>query len=237
MSRKRSADSLAIFTPAKRSYAKGGASKKRAYRSSIRPFPGSSTNTGFPKVLKFSHRFCNTITRDSTNTTNDYLSISTNGMFDPAGSWFGDQPYYFDQVSPLYLQYAVIASTCKFTVSPIQYDANQPVLATAFVHATGARASGNRNVLAMRPTSKTIVCGRGASARSIYLRWSAKSNLQSDALKDDTLQGRDNANPSEQQFYQIVVGTGDPADHVGANVTCDITYYAAWTELRDVAGS
>lgn len=209
--------------------------RRNAPMPSLRPFRGSSTKTGFPKVLRITHRYC--VSKSlSPGGALPSVAISCNGLYDPEGSIFGHQPLYFDQVSPLYHQYCVIGAKIKCTFSTIG-GSNVGTTGLGYIHATGTPSSANFLALCERPTAKTVVVPANGGKGSVTMKWSAKKNFGTNPMDDDEFQGTASANPVEMQWAIFTAGPAGETNDSQVDAFIEAEYLAVWNELKDVAMS
>ena len=194
--------------------------KKKMSKLTLRRSP--TLKPGFPKLMNFKHKYNEDFTLFASTSTGIYF-FSCNGMFDPNFSSTGHQPMMFDQMSVLYDHYTVVSSKIKWTV--IQEN-NDDTTGTALL---GARE---------HTTSQNKVSGSVSTDPLVfYQSWSANKAFGPSPLANNSLQGTPTANPTEQQFYNIVVRAGDQVSAITVRVMVEIEYTAVWAEPKDVAAS
>ena len=98
--------------------AKSGARRKLSYGPSEKKLqvyrPMRSFNqVGFPKTLKFIHKYCDNVSVSGSAGIPFKYQFSCNGLYDPNITGTGHQPMYFDQVTPIYNQYRVIGAKAR----------------------------------------------------------------------------------------------------------------------------
>jgi len=199
---------------------------------------------GFPKTMKFKHKYVENLTPVTIPLgAFTQLAWSCNGMFDPNISGAGHQPYYFDQLTPLYDHYTVIGS--KIKVSVIDYDSvdNTRGMFTGVV-VTDVNSPLTSYLQAMeysnqkgRGNYKLMNTGRSLRPATFTANWSAKKYFGGSPLSDSELQGTSTANPTEQSFYTVWFQISDGVADSQLSVFVEIEYIAVWTELRSVTSS
>jgi len=196
-----------------------------------------SLGLGFPKMLKMTHKYCETVALTSTAGVLNSYTFSTNGLYDPNISSTGHQPYYFDQVGALYDHYCVIGSKVKFTV--INTGTNDPAYGiAAFVDDDTATSFSSLDEIIERQTGKfhKTPAIQATHSYTLTLNWSAKKYFGKDPLSNTELQGTIAANPTEQSFFKIAVQANGAAN-VTTVITAEIEYIAVWKEIKEVAQS
>jgi len=217
------------------------AAKRKAARRGKRSLKYNKTSVslglGFPKRMVMTHKYAELIDIVSTAGVLGKHLFNCNGMFDPNSTGVGHQPLYYDQMAALYNHYTVIGSKIKLTVTPtatadeltyvgtwLDDDTTSTVIATVMDMAE--RSSGKIRQIAPNMNNSLV----------FYNNWSAKKTFGGSVLANDNLQGTISANPTENSFFAIGVGSGSAAN-TSVQVFVEITYTAVWEELKDISGS
>lgn len=164
-------------------------------------------------------------------------------MYGPEGVFAGHQPYYFDQLTPIYDHYTVVGSKIKITITNLGTggDTAEPSPDRCLV--LGSCISDREGVITPnlivqeRPSGHTHVLGPAnstAGQKVIYMNWSARKAFGSAAISDPNLQGTATANPSEQQWFYIGLENNAGGDFDKVCVTAEVEYIAVWQELKAV---
>jgi len=212
----------------------------RTLRSKTRSTPWkdkASLGMGFPKMLKMTHKYVDTVALSSTLGVINFYSFSTNGMFDPNISGTGHQPYYFDQLSAIYDHYCVIGSKIKFTV--INSGNTDPAYGLAtFVDDDTTTTATTLDEVVERQTGKLVKVAPANNTRTLTLTetWSAKKYFGKDPLDNDELQGTIAANPVEQSYFKIAV-QANSTGNVTCVITAEIEFIAVWKEIHEITQS
>ena len=208
--------------------------------------PGFSYQTGFPKMLRFTHKYVTSFKLTERAGINyDYWWISCNGMYAPEGTFTGHQPYYFDQVTPLYDHYTVIGSRVVWTItrsSPnIGSALTTPIQgACAIMDSSTPLAVGQALQAAEKPSGVPFTIGSLESSQGrvvVEQSWSAKKAFGSATISDPALQGSVASNPTEQQWFYIQINPDPAIPEDIIYVQAEVHYVAVWQELKTVAQS
>jgi len=116
---------------------------------------------GFPKAIKITHKYVDTIALTCTSGVPQKLTYYANGMYaiksSPGG---GHQPLFFDQLTALYNHYTVIGS--KITFKWVNASTSTPPMVySLFVNDDTTQISAYPGVLAEQPNTKSKVTGFG----------------------------------------------------------------------------
>lgn len=197
----------------------------------------NSNFTGFPRMMKMTHRYVETVLISSAGatTTNQF---ACNGMFDPNLSGVGTQPLYFDNMTAIYDHYTVINSTMKVTFVPELATAQVPILCIFFVNDDTSTVSTNVDTLVQQKGAQFVhIGGPNGSKGSLTQTWSASKYFGGDLLANNSLQGTSSANPSELSVFQIACRANDGVTTVTLRAIIEISYETWWAELKDQAAS
>lgn len=213
-----------------------GTYRKKPSRSISRRFLKSSM--GFPRMLKFSHKYVEQIDLSSVGATATY-QYRANGMFDPNITSTGVQPLYFDQLAAIYDHYVVIGSKIKYTIIPKGTVVQEPYQIVTWVNDDTTTHGTNMASIAAQKGSKLRLCQGGVNPDRIIVtnNWSAKKFFGGSILANNALQGTSSADPTEQSVYQINLRSLDGVSTVSVWIYVEIMYVAVWAELKDIAVS
>lgn len=224
---------------AKRKYAmsstKAKTSAKKAQLARI-PRPVRSFNQlGFPKTLKFVHKYCESVAVSGTAGVPFKYQFSCNGLYDPNITGTGHQPMYFDQVAGLYNQYRVIGSKLRASWSTGS-GTTVPYIFGCYIDDDSAAFISQNDILEQKSTKWTSIAPQTPNMGNIQMFWSARSNF-GPAYVDQNFQGTGSANPSEQQYFTLFGYAQDSTSAVAGWVTVELEYITIWNELRSTVGS
>lgn len=187
--------------------------QKRRKKKSNKPLLGNKFST----VLKYWSIF--TTTPSSGLLAGNVLTA--NGLFDPDITGSGHQPRGFDQLMPLYDHYAVKKAT---VVAKFSNDAsNDPVMCFVIVRdkstpiASGTDAGEHRHV-------KYGWCTRDNPLTISYTVDIAQFLGRKNVMCEDDLHGTASTNPTEQVYFQLLVGDVQGATFTSP-VSCAYTVY------------
>lgn len=211
----------------------------QAAMSVPRSFSFAAT-TGFPKKLRFRHKFSYMTSISSSSSAVGTLQLSCNSIWDPQQSIFGGQPLYFDQLSAIYDHYTCFKSHMTLRLMNIE---TYPAVVVLYIE-DDTNVADTLQRSAEQPTAVHVdLPGLQGQAKQVVLRrtWDAKSAFGGDIYDNDNLQGSGSSNPLEQQFFTIVV-SGMPTDtdqNIPSRVSIDvdIVYDVVWDELKTMVRS
>jgi len=195
------------------------------------------TTFGFPKMLKFKHKYASQIDLSPGASMSHYL-FRANGMYDPDYTGTGHQPMYFDQMSALYNHYTVIGSKIKYTVVPAGTTVQVPYKVITWINDDAATV-GNIDALAENKFAKQRICGGGINPTKVVVTntWSAKKFFGGSIMANDQLQGSNGADPTEVSYFQLTIRSIDGVSTVNVHVIVEIEYVAVWKELKELSTS
>lgn len=194
---------------------------------------GRPVNHGFPRMMKFTHRYIETLAVSAvTGTTGSYI-FSANGMFDPYITGGGNQPLCFDNMTAIYDQYCVIGSKIKVKICQTATNTAASYAGIFINDDTSSPTSLNAGYLA-DTQSFVILPQGGVTTKTLSAKFSARKWFSyANPLAKDSLQGTAAANPTEQSYYEIIFGSIDQSSNSGLSFVVDIEYIAIWTEPKD----
>lgn len=199
-----------------------------------RPYNRVNLGNGFPKTIKFNHRYVEEIYLSSTVGATASYVFSCNGLYDPNITGAGHQPYYFDQMTTVYNHYCVIGSMITVRVAP-KSTAEGPLSMSLVIDDNSTQTiSAPQQVAEITDSVYDIIPSGCAEARSLTLNWSAKKYFGKNPLANTELQGTIAANPAEQSYYVINM---HGLEAVTSSVWCTVTieYIVIWKELKEVS--
>lgn len=192
---------------------------------------------GFPKMMKFTHKYVEGFSLASTAGSLSTFTISANGMYDPNVSGVGHQPMYFDQAVALYNHYTVIAS--KITATCVPANTSTASFCVGILKNDDTTVTGTNFITLNENTGSSYKYMPAGSQTVAILNstFSSKKVFGPGTLANSNLRGNASTNPTEQHYFTVY---GQPLDLTATGtVYCEIQidYIAIWTELIDVAGS
>jgi len=211
--------------------------RRSAFRRSRTKYPVSrSMGVGFPKMLKMTHKYVETVQLLSTSGIVAAYRFRANGMFDPNQTGGGHQPLYADQVKELYNHFTVIGS--KITVRFI------PTSSSAVPQHVGINLNDDTTALTSyqdisEQTQSRIKAIAYTPEKPVILtaRYSAKKMYGGSILANSDLRCTGTSDPSEQAYFVIYSAPLDGSSSVGLYCSVTIEYICVWRELKDIAGS
>lgn len=190
-------------------------------------------SVGFPKQLRVKHRYVEGVNLVSTSGSLALQNFRCNGLFDPNQTGGGHQPMYYDNLTPLYNHYVVMASKITVHFAAV-FNSNPVACVGIFINNDTTTTPANYEACAEQSTaSYTLMAGASDEIVTRSKSWSASENWGGSILANTTLQGTDGADPSEQQFYTIWHA---PFGAESGTVACLVTieYDCVWRELKDL---
>lgn len=205
-----------------------------------RPLPPAILNigTGFPKQVKFTHKYCEFFNNVSTSGVPQAYRFRANGMFDPNHTGTGHQPLFFDQLGAIYDQYTVISS--KITVSAVPSASStvpQQVGININDDAVGIAAVDINTINEQTESSFKQIAYTPEAPVMLTRYWSALKSFGANPLANSELRGTLSSDPTEQMFFVLYSAAIDGASTVGIWCTVTIEYTAIWNELKDISSS
>lgn len=190
----------------------------------------SPVKSGFPKILKVKHRYCEAVALTSGLGTVQYTQFSVNGLFDPNTSIGGHQPKYYSQLTALYNHYTVTKSKCTVRFTP---GSTHNCKVGIYIEDDTAIAPTTGDSMAEQASAVTSSTIQFATVPvKLSKTWSAVQNFGPNPLANDNLQGTVSANPAEGQYYTIFFQDLLGASAVSMVVYVVIEYEAVWDELK-----
>lgn len=186
-----------------------------------------SFRTGFPKKLRFRHRYVDLLAVTGTTGATVKQQFSCNGMFDPDITNVGHQPMYFDTCTGIYDHYTVFKSRLT-----IQIVADKAFRASLYVDDDTSTPAGAIQA-AEQPSSAMFRVSPATSVRPLVMSrtWDAKQYFGGDIFDNDALQGTSAANPTEQSYYTALLAAADGTSTVVFSIGVELEYEAVWDEL------
>jgi len=191
---------------------------------------------GFPKQMKFKHKYCETISQSGAAGTVARYQFSCNNLFDPNTSGTGAQPMYYDQVCAIYNHWCVIGSKIKVNISSGS-GATYPIIAGLYIEDDTTVPTNYQQIMSNSTTSWKSIGADWGNNYIVSKKWSAKKAFGGSIIGNPVLQGVPTAGPSEQQYFTIFGYAADLASAVAYYATVEIEYIVLFFELKDVSMS
>lgn len=209
---------------------------RRGYRRKPVVAIGVPSNHTFPKMMKITHRYIETLGLTCTAGVAGKYQWSLNGLFDPNITGGGGQPLLFDQMTPLYQHYCVIGAKVTIKCTPTSTLNPASVVGAYIDSGTGAALSATPDLIANSQHSVVMPIG-GVNTKVFTTKWSAKKFFGRSPLANDELQGTAAANPAEQSYFTLYVASLDQTSNTSMNCILDIEYIAIWKETKAITQS
>lgn len=197
-----------------------------AFSSQPSPFVSIGMK-GFPKKLKFIHKYADFATFSAGAGATSIRQFSCNGLYDPDITSTGHQPSYFDNLTAIYDHYTVFRSTFRVRILPstnvlqVGLYVEDDVTAVSFAQQAAEQGTGTLGVLAQTAVRPLV----------LTKTWNAKEYFGGDIFDNDNLQGTSSANPTEQSYFTLAVNSFDSLTF-SYNISYEIVYEAVWDELK-----
>jgi len=207
--------------------------KKRQVRNRV----SVPVGLGFPKRMVMTHKYCEQVTLNTgVGGVTQYYNFNCNSLYDPNSTGTGHQPLYFDQVASIYDHYVVIGA--KMVVRWMKTDgtASAPTTVGCYINddttvtpsfSAGMEQSQGRHRVLTAASPKT----------TFAMKWSCKKAFGGSILANTELQGTSAANPTEQQYFTIVLQDPEFAAVTATVFTVVIEYDAIFEELKNLDSS
>jgi hypothetical protein len=240
------------LTVRKASAKKQKKSKSKIPRSLI-PKAGGPLGNTFSTVLSFAYSFV--MTPEAVNGGLAHKYFRANGMFDPTHNDAAThQPHGFDQLALLYSSTVVTASSMEWTIFPQRSQITVPGGGASYIIPTTllwtacltkksepySIPSGQKIATVMeQPGNKVRAFNEMSQPIVIKDRWSAKKKFSfTKTLADDTMQGSSIADPTEAEFFALILGPGDELNQIPATkCSVVINYACTWFNPKDLGAS
>jgi len=229
--------------PLKRTYKKR-TTKRKVYKKS--PFNKSALKSyssptmslgrqGFPMKLKVKHVYSDIISLTSTTGARATQLYIANGLYDPDYTNAGHQPFLFDQLTPLYNHYTVIAS--KITVKASNNSASgYPMYVGMFLNDDTNVTPTLYGMIEQNDSAHKLIPAGSNATHTMTLNYHPRKAFGGGILNNSLLQGTSAANPSEQQVFTIWAYQPG-AQTASVDLDIFIEFVAIWTELKDITYS
>lgn len=216
--------------------------RRKYYKKSKLPAFGGNPVT---KLVRL--RYCEEVSLNPTAGAIAYNDFSANGMYDPNVTGTGHKPLGFDQAMTYYDHFTVIGAkiTAQY-VSPGLSNIIPGYLTVGLFDAFGVPATYS-NIAHMLESRQVSMSPATTSATS-YVRsnlkegrvakhFSAKKFFNRSPKGDSTLKGSASANPSDQAYFSVILGSIGGTDAGAANVLVTIDYIALLSEPKILSQS
>jgi len=207
-----------------------------ARRNTVQRSVGS-LGKGFPSRLTFTHTYVDNFTLVSTLGSIGTQVYRLNGMYDPDYSNTGHQPMFFDQMTPLYEHYTVIASKITIWLTPSTASTVPCQVAMFQNSANGATFSSMKDIAEQYRCKMAQTTMGDTRPVKLSLGFSAKKTFGGSVLGNTDLQGTATADPAEISYGYIALKSNDNATTATFYIRAKIDFIAVWNERKVTAGS
>lgn len=226
-----------ISTPGKRvKQTKKAQGKKKQTKKMAMPIVVSCGKQAFPNILRNTVRYVETVGLTLTAGIFNFYVWTCNGLYDPNITGTGHQPMYFDQITSLYSNYAVLGSRFKCSVTSVNVNA---LLGACCIVDDDATSPGGVQAMSERHWAKVNWYNPQTSSAPepvLYQKWNAAQYFGAIAPNRSDLQGNISNNPTQQSYY--IVGLQDQNSVTNTYyLNVEIEYDVEWSELITVGQS
>jgi len=188
-----------------------------------------------PNRLSNKLTYCERVTVNLTAGGFGSFLFSVNGLYDPNLTGVGHQPLYFDQLMALYSHYAVSKSRIRVNVfSQVIYGMDM----TIFIDDDSTISISNGSHARERKDASTVMVNSNLQTSPyLYKSWDCQKAFGTSPTAGDHLQGNASNNPSEQQYYVIVLDAGINGANAGIEMDVRIDFDVEFNELASIAQS
>lgn len=209
--------------------------KRPKMRRSLIPNAVPMGRYAFPPRLENVMRYQATITLECDGSGNTYYQFRCNNLYDPDVAIGGQQPLYYDQLTPVYNHWTVTKSKMKVHVlnEPTVNAQSSPCFVTLFIDDDDTPpAAGGRNE---RGSAISYMIGRNDSDPGHTIYWNGQYAFGGNLIDNAELQGTAGAGPAETQVFNINI-TG-AVGQATFKLYVDMEFTTVWSELKSIAGS
>lgn len=223
-------------TVAKRTAKSRRINRKTVRRQGLSQKANVDFGLGFPKILKMTHRYFQTVRIVSSTGVPAFQRFRANGMYDPDQTGVGHQPLYYDQISALYNHWKVIGA--KISVTFIPTASTTVPQHVGIIADDDTTSSLDINTLnEQTDTHKGAIAFNNNQPCTIEHNFSAKKVYGPSVMGNTRLEGDATADPTELFYFTIYNAPIDGSTSVGVDALVTIDYISVWTEQKDVGGS
>lgn len=200
--------------------------RKMPALSLIRRFPQS----GLPESVIMKHKYADSFSFASGATPHTQF-FRLNSMYDPDQSGVGHQPYYYDQMTPLYNRCIVYGCHVKLKAT---CGTNQAIV--GFKDQIDTSAISTAVDACERPNAKYALLNNGA--KGAYLSKYFPINKLFGVTKSMVLNGEmdfshdASGNPLRQWYLQIFAQNPDSSTATNIQYTIELIYYTKWIDRK-----
>lgn len=204
------------------------------FNGTVHPAPLRSLGpVGFPRKLRVTHKYCDTVSFASSGGTPGAYVFTCNNLFDPNYTIGGHQPLYFDQLGTIYNHFTVFSSRIRITLTAVTGNTTSYVSLTVDDDTTPPSTI----VQAVEQSN-----GRGAMTaleayRPLVLEnsWNAKEWFGGDVFDNDQLTGSPAAGPTELCYYVLNAVDSQFTTSITYSIMVEVLYDAVWDEPKTIA--
>jgi len=184
-------------------------------------------------MMKFTHRYTEVFSLNSTAGIPNVVNFTANGLTDPNITGGGRQPMAFDNMTALYNHYTVIGSKIKVKCTPVS-TTNPAAFFGIYINDNTTQVPSSSSGYLANTSSYVIMPTGGSLTKQLGSKWSARKWWGKSPLNQEDLSGDVTNNPAEQTYYTLFFAALDEASNTSAAFVVDIEYIAIWREPKDL---
>lgn len=204
--------------------------RRKSYRfKPARMIRSVSVRSTFPQTYRTKMTWATTAV--STASAYSYIEFRGNGIYDPVVAVGGDQPKYFDTLATVYSQWRVFAS--KIVIRAFPSSASASNIAMMIIRpkkSNISQPSGLYYALRNQYTKTRTIPITTQPLGTALVHYATSKNILSkrDIRDDSTSTGGVSGDPTNQWYWELVVGTTDEATTTTIRFIVKIYYYVEW---------
>lgn len=196
----------------------------------------------YPHKMKVVHKACAHKTISPGSTSPSYQSLLCNGIYDYDTAGSIQQPYLFDQLSPMYTNYCVIGARAKATFTWRTASPTAPCAVFIVKDNDGSYPSTSYVDLLERNFGQIrdgVLPAHSNAKVVLKSDFSVKKDMSiSHPLADATLLGSGSDNPSSLHYWGFgAASLDDSTTPTDVDVIIEIEYVTIWIDPADLGGS
>lgn len=195
---------------------------------------------GFPSSMTTKLRYADVVPLTYTSTVTKY-SFGANNVFDPDFTGTGHQPYFYDQITPLFNRYVVLGSKITVTFLPVSSTVTPPS-GPGIVGIIGDNNAGVSSVATtlmegQNSVSKFISAWSGTDLKAMVMATYSPEISLGISSDDDTVAALVSAGPAKTWFFTLYCQDYNSTTSSALYAKVNIEYTVRFTEPIEPAGS
>lgn len=195
---------------------------------------------GFPSSMTTKLRYADVVALTYTSTVTKY-AFGANNVFDPDFTGVGHQPYFYDQITPLFNRYVVLGSKITVTFLPVSSTVTPPSGpgVVGIIGDNNASVSSVANTLMEGQNSKStfITPWSGTDSKAMITATYSPELSLGISSDDDTVAALVSAGPAKTWFFNLFCQDYNSTTASVIYAKVNIEYTVRFTEPIEPAGS